>query len=217
MQTAKRLQATALLRTTLRQLPLLATLLLILPLLSSCKPDESVKTRYLLTLSDDVLEYLEPVVTYTTPSEGTKTVTLTKEMMSEGALDIPGEFDTTEAVIEANGTYSWYPELSVYDNADNVTSNITVTFRKKKDVPNEDREYNFLASLGWWYEVQREESGVILTTQRQKLPSFASTKREHKSFADRINALTESELSFTLEVTKDKVKTQDNSTIIFLY
>ncbi len=162
---------------------LLTAAILMLSMLSSCKDEASVS--YTLALSDDVLEYLEPTVTYTTPS-GTETITLTADDFHS--------YESSPNVLRWN-------KLFEYNDFD-VTTNVSVSFRQIKEIPEDDnsRQFDYLAEIKAIASITHEGPGNVKVDQGIGIWQFEPIPVSRGEFKRHIAGLVENGLTKTVVI-----------------
>lgn len=151
-------------------------------------------------MSDDVLEYVEPVVSYSTPSNGTESLILTREIFTGDEEEISDEIGTTEGVSEPKSLLLWVKGLE-YDSF-NITAMMSLTFRQVKEIPDDGREFNYLASLGYLYTAKKDGGWFsdAVAISGAELPEFETEKIGREEFVRRINVLVNSGISNSFEI-----------------
>ena len=163
---------------------LLTAAILMLSMLSSCGNDEA-SVSYTLALSDDVLEYLEPTVTCTTPS-GTETITMAAD-----------DFYSDES---SQSVFRWDKHLE-YDHFD-VATNVTVSFRQIKEIPDEDnsRHFKYVAGINAIASTTHAGVGDVDIDHSTDISWFDPTPVTRDEFAQRIADLVENGLTKTVVI-----------------
>ncbi len=163
---------------------LLTAAILMLSMLCSCNDDEA-KIHYALALSDDVLEYLEPTVTCTTPN-GTETITLTADNFNSD--------ESSPNVLRLDKVFE-------YDHFD-VTTNMSVSFRQIKDIPEDDnsRQFNYVAGINAIASTTHTGAGDVDINNSTYIWLFDTTPISREEFKQHIADLVENGLTKTVVI-----------------
>lgn len=167
--------------------------LIILPLLfSSCKDDEEVSVQYYLTCSEDVLEYLQPTVSYTDGNGNTVTKTLSRSDFSPSSDTRATSVDTSTDIIFSTPT--WYTQITI--DGDEAISHCQVTFSKLKDVPDDIPAFRYCAALVATATYKKGSSTSSSVNISLPIPIVLDTK----AFGLRLDALTKEGLRQDVKV-----------------
>lgn len=160
---------------------MLAAAVLMLTTFSSCIDEQG--TTYAVMLHEDMLEFVEPTVTYSA-GFGTKSEVLTKDNMKDEGMSylvwqLPYSFHNLEA-----------------------TSMCSLSFRQIKEVPEGDKMYHYLADIE--AISNRRIDGSFNFSSSNGLdhvdPSLTCRYVKRDEFAERIEKLVETGVTMTVSV-----------------
>lgn len=171
------------------KMPLIIALLAIFTLgFNSCRNDKS-QIVYTLALSNDILKYVEPTITYNCTGGGTHTVTLK-----------PEDFSTENVYDESRGTSISTPSYRIvldFDDLD-VTSSCEVSYRQIAEVPESGSFAYFELLIGQALSTHKKTVQASATLNFPSMPDYMDAKE----FKNTIRVLTSTTTKLSIQIDK---------------